>query len=100
VDYIKMNLWRDRIGWCGLEWCGSVWEQVETSCDCRHELSDSIKHWVSWVALWPLVCRVVLSSVELAGRVRWLVSRFVDVIYEEHATRQNRVLYRMFLYVW
>jgi hypothetical protein len=42
VYNIKMDL-GDRRGWCRLDWPGSEWEQVESSCEFDNELLGSIK---------------------------------------------------------
>jgi hypothetical protein len=44
VDKIKMDL-RDRMGWCGLDWSGSQYGQVESSCECSNERTGSRKCW-------------------------------------------------------
>jgi hypothetical protein len=41
VDNIKMYL--QEIGWCGLDWSGSGWGQVESSYECGNEPAGSIK---------------------------------------------------------
>jgi hypothetical protein len=74
-DDIKMDLLRDRIGWCGLDWSGSGLVQVESSCECSNEPSSSIKCWetTEWLySLWPLKwCSVPQSSY-----LRWLLASF------------------------
>jgi hypothetical protein len=45
------------MGWCGLNWSGSGYGQVESSCECGYETSGSMKCWetVKWLHnLWPL----------------------------------------------
>jgi hypothetical protein len=45
------------MGWGGLDWPGSGWEQVESSCGFGIEPSGSIKCWetVEWLQnWWPL----------------------------------------------
>jgi hypothetical protein len=38
------------MGWCGLDWFGSGWEQVESSCEFGIEPSGSMKCWetIEW----------------------------------------------------
>jgi hypothetical protein len=53
TDNIKM----DRIEYCGLDWSGSGWVQLESSCKLGNEPSGSIKYWetTEWLHnLWPL----------------------------------------------
>jgi hypothetical protein len=53
---IKMDLFRDRIECCGLDWSGSGLVQVESSCEHGYELWGSIKCWetTEWLHnLWP-----------------------------------------------
>jgi hypothetical protein len=42
VNNVKMDL-RERIGWYGLDRCGSGYEQVEAPCGHGNEPSGSIK---------------------------------------------------------
>jgi hypothetical protein len=43
VANIKMDLKRDRVGWCGLDETGSGWGPVEGSCEYGDEPSGSLK---------------------------------------------------------
>jgi hypothetical protein len=43
MDNIKMDLFRDRIKCCGLDWSGSGKVKVESSCKLGNEPSGSIK---------------------------------------------------------
>jgi hypothetical protein len=47
IESIKMDLLRDRIECCGLDWSGSGYVQVESSCERGNEPSGSIKCWES-----------------------------------------------------
>jgi hypothetical protein len=56
MDNIKMVL-LDIGLCCGLDWSGSGWVQVESSCELGNEPSGSIKCWetTEWLHnLWPL----------------------------------------------
>jgi hypothetical protein len=55
--WIILGSWRDRKGWCGLDWSGSGQEQVESSCEFGNEPLGSIKCWetIEWPNnWWPL----------------------------------------------
>jgi hypothetical protein len=39
------GFWRDRMGWCGLDRCGSGWGPVVVSCEHGNELSGSLNDW-------------------------------------------------------
>jgi hypothetical protein len=57
VDNIKMELFKDRLGQCGLDWSSSEQGQVESSWECGYEPSGSMKCWetIKWLLnLWPL----------------------------------------------
>jgi hypothetical protein len=38
IDDVKMDLFRDRIDCCGLDWSGSGQVQVESSCELGNDL--------------------------------------------------------------
>jgi hypothetical protein len=53
----KFSPFRDRIGWCGLDWSGSGYVQVKSSCKRGNEPSGSTKCWetTEWLHnFWPL----------------------------------------------
>jgi hypothetical protein len=55
VDNIRMDL--GEVGVCGLDWSGSGYEEVESSCEFVIEPSGSIKCWetIEWPNnWWPL----------------------------------------------
>jgi hypothetical protein len=55
--YGRCPTFGDRIECCGLDWSGSEWVQVQSSCERGNEPSGSIKCWASteWLYnLWPL----------------------------------------------
>jgi hypothetical protein len=62
------NIWRDvvEMGWggCGLDWSGSGWGQVESSCECGIEPLGSIKCWETSSVL---TTRDLSSSAQLHG---------------------------------
>jgi hypothetical protein len=62
-----------------MEWCGSGWVQVESSCEFGDEHSGSIKCWLGYyrVASQLVTPRVVLSSIQfdIATVVRAETSR-------------------------
>jgi hypothetical protein len=37
--------WVDNIKMCGVDWCGSVYGQVVSSCECGNEPSGTIERW-------------------------------------------------------
>jgi hypothetical protein len=45
VDNIKMDLKRNRIGWCGLDSSGSGEEPVAGCFEHDNEISGCIKYW-------------------------------------------------------
>jgi hypothetical protein len=57
VDNIRMDLGEVRWGWCGLNWSGSGYEQMESSCECGNEPSGSMKCWetIEWLHNWWLL---------------------------------------------
>jgi hypothetical protein len=57
VDNIKMDIWRDRMEWYGLDRSGSGLGPVESSCERGNEPSGSIKRWevLEWLHNWQLL---------------------------------------------
>jgi hypothetical protein len=52
-----VGYFRDRIECCGMDWSGSGYVQLESSCELGNEPSGSIKCWetTEWLHnLWPL----------------------------------------------
>jgi hypothetical protein len=51
---------------CGLDWSGSEWEQVESSCELGNEPSGSIKCWevLEWLHNWGSVQLYRISYVD------------------------------------
>jgi hypothetical protein len=57
TNNIKINVGEIEWGWCGLEWPGSGYGQVESSCECGYEPSCPIKccETIKWIHnWWPL----------------------------------------------
>jgi hypothetical protein len=40
---VQRGSWKDRMGWCGLDWLGSGYGQLEISSECCNEILSSIK---------------------------------------------------------
>jgi hypothetical protein len=45
LDNIRVDLGELVMWWCGLDWSGSGWGQMESSCEFGIEPSGSIKCW-------------------------------------------------------
>jgi hypothetical protein len=67
VDNIKMDLKRDRLGWCGLDLSGSRYRPVEGSREHGNEPSSSIMLGNSSVTAQLAASQEGLISMELAG---------------------------------